>query len=68
MLVSILGAKNVLEIGALGAIVEFVCPEDSDGKLTSLELEDRFIAIYLKLVLVIKYYILPGWLCIALKN
>lgn len=44
MLIAISGAKNVLEIGALGGY-SGVCIArgfDSEGKLTSLELEERY--------------------------
>ncbi|SDE53138.1 Predicted O-methyltransferase YrrM [Priestia aryabhattai B8W22] len=44
MLVSIANAKNILEIGALGGYSGICLARgfDSEGKLTSLELEDRY--------------------------
>ena len=44
MLIAISGAKNVLEIGALGGYSGVCIAKgfDSEGKLTSLELEERY--------------------------
>lgn len=44
MLISISGAKNVLEIGALGGYSGICLAKgfDGEGKLTSLELEERY--------------------------
>ncbi|MBS4207362.1 O-methyltransferase [Bacillus sp. FJAT-50079] len=50
MLVSISGAKNVLEIGALGGYSGICLSRgfDKDGKLTSLELEEKYAQLALK--------------------
>lgn len=47
MLVSISGAKNVLEIGALGGYsgISLARGFDQEGKLTSLELEEEYAAL-----------------------
>lgn len=44
MLVSMTGAKNILEVGALGGYSGICLARgfDSDGKLTSLELEEKY--------------------------